>query len=125
MSKLEALKKQYGQALSTLEDVLFRAPDLGEETIYRDSAIQRFEFCFDLSWKLMKETLREVHGIECASPKGCLREAFAQSLITNEAAWLQMVEMRNLASHTYNEETAEKIFAELPAMLIELKKVGR
>ena len=51
MSKLEALKKQYLQALATLEDVLIRTPDVGEETIYRDSAIRRFECCFDLAWK--------------------------------------------------------------------------
>jgi nucleotidyltransferase substrate binding protein (TIGR01987 family) len=124
MSKLEALRNQYLKALATLEDVLSRTPDQDEESIYRDSAIQRFEFCFDLSWKLMKEILREIHGIECASPKGCLQEAFAQKIITDEALWLQMVEMRNLASHTYNEETALKIFTELPTVLVELKKVG-
>lgn len=54
-SKLEAITKQYEHALATLADVLSRTPDKGEETIYRDSAIQRFEFCFDLSWKLLKE----------------------------------------------------------------------
>ena len=117
MSKLEAIKKQYETALGTLADVLGRTPDRGEETIYRDSAIQRFEFCFDLAWKYMKEILRETHGIECASPKGCLREAFAQKMIADEALWLTMSEMRNLASHTYNEETAQKIYGELPRAL--------
>lgn len=117
MTKLDALKKQHETALGTLDDVLTRIPDKGEESIYRDSAIQRFEFCFDLSWKLMKEMLREVHGIECASPKRCLEEAFRQGIIVDEAPWLLMVEMRNLSSHTYNEEVAEKIFTELPAVL--------
>jgi nucleotidyltransferase substrate binding protein (TIGR01987 family) len=125
MSKLEALKKQYVQALATLEDVLGRTPDIGEETIYRDSAIQRFEFCFDLAWKYIKELLRDVHGIECASPKGCLREAFTQRLITEESVWLEMTEMRNLASHTYNEETAQKIFFELPRVLVVLKNLAQ
>jgi nucleotidyltransferase substrate binding protein (TIGR01987 family) len=114
MNKLESLHEQYARALGTLADVLDRTPDPGEETIYRDSAIQRFEFCFDLSWKLLKELLRERHGIVCASPKGCLREAYAQQLITDEIAWLKMLEMRNLSTHTYNEETASMIFAALP-----------
>lgn len=121
MSKLEAIKKQYEQALGTLADVLGRTPDPGEETIYRDSAIQRFEFCFDLAWKYMKENLRETHGILCTSPKGCLRAAFAQKLITDDALWLTMSEMRNLASHTYNEETAQKIYGELPRALAAFK----
>ena len=121
MTKLDALTKQHKTALKTLEDVLTRTPDQGEESIYRDSAIQRFEFCFDLSWKLMKEMLREVHGIECASPKTCLQEAFRQGIISNEEQWLAMVEMRNLSSHTYNEEVAVKIFAELPKALREMQ----
>lgn len=73
----------------------------------------------------MKEILREVHGIECASPKGCLREAFAQGLITEETVWLEMSEMRNLASHTYIEETAQKISVALPQALVTLKNLAQ
>ena len=75
-------------------------------------------------FEYMKELLRDVHSIECASPKGCLREAFAQRLITEESVWLEMTEMRNLASHTYNEETAQKIFLALPRVLIVLKNLA-
>lgn len=124
MSKLEAITKQYERALATLADVLSRTPDKGEETIYRDSAIQRFEFCFDLSWKLLKELLREKHGIECASPKMCIQEAFAQGLIAHDTPWLTMLEMRNLSSHTYNDEIAEQVYTALPGLLEELQKVG-
>ena len=33
------------------------------------------------SYERMKEILKEKHGVICASPKGCLQDAFAQNII--------------------------------------------
>lgn len=41
--------------------------------MYLDATIQRFEFCFELAWKLMK-TVLEYEGIEANSPRSCIRE---------------------------------------------------
>ncbi len=35
----------------------------------RDAAIQRFEFCFELAWKVIQERAR-AEGLDCQSPKG-------------------------------------------------------
>jgi hypothetical protein len=45
----------------------------------RDAAIKRFEMVFDLAWKVLKASL-ELQGLRCASPLGCLREAFRLGL---------------------------------------------
>ena len=85
--------------------------------VVRDSAIQRFEFTFDLAWKTVKTYLGGQKGVVCDSPKDCIREAYAQGLIAYDDAWLAMTDMRNETVHTYNEEVAEKIYARLPDAL--------
>ena len=113
MNKLEALLNQFQQAISRLEEAL-KEPKSG---IVRDSAIQRFEFTLDLSWKTAKTFLQEKKGLVCVSPKECFREAYKQGLIEYDDQWLALVDMRNETVHTYNEEVAEKIYNELPRAL--------
>jgi hypothetical protein len=50
MTKLDALKNQYQKAVKRLDEILKEE----KSDIVRDSAIKRFEFTFDLSWKLLK-----------------------------------------------------------------------
>lgn len=114
--------QQFRKALVRLEEVL----NLREEDeIIRDSAIQRFEFTFDLAWKSLKDYIREVHGLECASPKSCIRLAFSLGLIEHDEYWLKICDFRNLTSHTYNEDLAEKIYRELPKVLEYFKRLYR
>lgn len=77
--------------------------------IERDGLIQRFEFCFELIWKCGKDYLREVEGIDAASPKKvirCLREV---GILTDEETeqFLNMADDRNLTAHTYDEDLAK------------------
>lgn len=113
MSKLEAIIKQFEKALKRLDEVL-QEP---KTSIIRDSAIQRFEFSLDLAWKSVKAFLEERKGIICSSPKDCFREAYHQNLIEYDNVWIEYVDMRNETVHTYKEEVAEKIYAELPETL--------
>ncbi len=82
MTKLEAQKIQLSKAIQSLRVVL--GLPLDDYGTVRDSAIQRFEFCVDLSWKTLKSILKENHGIECASPKECLRQAFAVGIFVED-----------------------------------------
>lgn len=113
MDKFAAQLQQFEQAMTRLSEAL----QLKKDDIVRDSAIQRFEFTFDLAWKTVKTYLREQKGIVCVSPKDCIRAAYAQGLIPYDDAWLTMTDMRNETAHTYNEEVAEKIYAQLPDAL--------
>ena len=78
--------------------------------LYLDATIQRFEFCFELAWKLMKAVL-SYEGIEVSSPRASIREGWKQGLVQEAEAWLDMLEKRNLSAHTYNEQTAQVIYA--------------
>lgn len=106
------LTEQLGRAVDRLAEVL-REP---ATIIARDAAIKRFEFTFDLSWKVLKAYLEERHGVSCASPLTCLREAFRVGVITDEA-WVELVKLRNLTAHTYNETVAVEVYQQLPSAL--------
>ncbi len=94
-------------------------------SFFRDSAIQRFEFTVEIMWKSIKHYLLENEGIECVSPKNCLREFFIVfNLDENEAKiLLRMIDDRNLSSHTYHEKIAEEIFSNLKEYAILMQKI--
>jgi nucleotidyltransferase substrate binding protein (TIGR01987 family) len=73
----------------------------------RDSVIQRFEFSIELSWK----TAKKVMGSSTTAPKDLIREMAQNGYIRDVEIWLRAVDMRNLSSHTYKEDLAEKVYA--------------
>jgi nucleotidyltransferase substrate binding protein (TIGR01987 family) len=95
---------------------LREALETPETALSRDAAIQRFEFCFELAWKAVQERARS-EGLECQSPKGCLKLAFTATWIDDEGGWLAMLEDRNLTAHTYDEELAKTVHHRLPRYL--------
>lgn len=78
-----------------------------------DGVIQRFEFTFELSWKLMKVFLEYTGISEIRSPRGAIREAFAFGLIDDGDQWIDMMEDRNKAPHLYDEEEARLIYEKI------------
>ena len=117
MTKLEVLKKQYQKAVERFEEILKQE----KNDIVRDSAIKRFEFTFDLSWKLIKAFLEEEKGLKCVSPKECFKEAYHQKLIDYDEFWLKMADWRNEAVHTYGEKFADAFYEKLPETLKRFK----
>lgn len=109
MTKLDVLLGQYRQAVERLAEVLA----LEKSAVIRDSALQRFEFTYDLSWKLLKAYLEERLKVRCASPKACFREAYLQGLIEYEEAWLTMSDDRNRVAHLYSESVADEVYGHL------------
>jgi nucleotidyltransferase substrate binding protein (TIGR01987 family) len=105
--KLEDAKK----AIVTLEEILMEK----YSKIVRDATIQRFEYTFEVAWKLLKEYLYHKEGIVCNSPKSCFREAFSVGLLNEEETvlFIQMTDDRNLTSHTYDEEIAENLYKKI------------
>ena len=106
--KLAHLVGNLESALTRLEAALARPKD----EFMRDSAIQRFEFTFELFWKTLKAVGDEA-GLTSYAPRDALRESFRLGLIDEDPGWFQMLEDRNLASHTYSEKRAEAIYSRL------------
>ena len=106
---------EYTRAVSRLGEALALAAGAR-----LDASIQRFEFSIELAWKCLRDVLQRDHGIETASPKTALQQAFRVSLIDDETLWLSMLRDRNLSAHTYREALAREIFARLPEYLATL-----
>ncbi|MFH1244094.1 MAG: HI0074 family nucleotidyltransferase substrate-binding subunit [bacterium] len=113
MSKYLEQIAQLTEATKRLSEVLA----LPKDSVIRDSAIQRFEFCMDLTWKTLKTHLEDIHGVIVKSPKETLRAAYQQGLIEYDSAWIEYVDLRNETVHTYNETLAEKTYQSLPKFL--------
>lgn len=115
MLKFETLKKM----LKKLEAALEKDAHLDE--VYLDGTIQRFEFVYELSWKLMKSYL-EYQGTEVVSPRETFREGFKDGIISDATEWINLMINRNKTSHTYKEETAWDIYDKIKSEYIVLFK---
>lgn len=93
--------------------------------IYRDALIKRFEFCYDLTWKFLKEYLESKYFTGLNSPKKILQECLQQNIIDEDEAklFVEIIEARNNTSHTYNEELANEISLEILEYYKLLKKI--
>ena len=54
------------------------------------------------------------------SVHGLTSEHWKQGLIPNAQEWLEMMEKRNLSSHTYDENTAREIYREVKGLYVVL-----
>lgn len=101
----------FGQALSTFKEGLLSNPSMLE----RDGAIQRFEYCFDLSWKTLKRFLEKRGLIDLNSPRSIFAAAYTENIIDDEQLWATIILKRNASVHTYNQQMANNLFLLLPA----------
>lgn len=88
----------------------------GNGDIVPDVAVKRFEFTYEMAWKALKRVLDFI-GIDARAPRLVLKEAYAQVLLADEQVWLDMIEMRNLSSHVYDEHEVARILTQLDRYL--------
>lgn len=119
MRKSEVLIKiqNFEKALQRLKEAVEQA----EDDLDKDGVIQRFEFTAELLWKTLKAVL-EYQGIECYSPRNCIKEAFKANIIDDNEVILDMLEDRNLSSHVYDEKVSEEIFERIKNVYVNYLK---
>lgn len=116
---MEIIKlKELESALKMLK----RGVEKAKDDLDRDGVIQRFEFTFELLWKVIQE-YSKYKGIESASPRDAFRVANDLGLIDNPNIWFDFLKDRNLTTHLYSEEDAIKISSHIPNFVIETEKV--
>lgn len=97
------------RAIASLDAALARPKD----EFLRDSVIQRFEYTYELAWRMLKRHLERDEGVENVdrlTRKGLYRLAFEKGLIGDVAAWFEYHRARNATSHAYDEGTAEEVY---------------
>jgi len=110
------------KALEKVNNRLEEAASLPVNSINQDATIQRFEFTFELAWKLMQSILKD-NGLEVYGVKSIIREAEKLQLIKELKIWFEFLNNRNLSSHTYNEEIAGKVYNKAKEFVMTAKEL--
>lgn len=93
--------QNFSKAFATLENALPRFEEFSE--IEQDGFIQRFEFTFELSWKVMQDYLTYTGYKGLKGPRHVINQMGNDGLI-NPFVWIEMLEARNALTHEYDEE---------------------
>lgn len=102
-----------------LKEVVEKYKENEKDSIVRDSLIQRFEFTYSISLKLLRRYFMEraffVDDINSLSFNDMVRTATRLGLLKSDLEmWTKYREMQNLTSHTYDEEVALKVAKIVP-----------
>lgn len=103
--------ENYSNALLRLKESLqIEEPD----EVHIDGIIQRFEFTFELAWKVLKEYLEYIGmNDDVYGPRGVLKAAFAEGLIYDGDTWIKMLDARNNVTHRYSYDESRKIYLDI------------
>lgn len=102
--------QNYKKALETIKNAVELAASRELSDLEKQGVIQGFEFTFELAWNVMKDYLEEQGITGIIGSKNAVRHAFKNGLIEDGEVWMDMVKDRNVASHVYDNETAENLF---------------
>jgi len=95
----KAILDQFSEDLTTEKD--------------KTGVIKAFEFCYELSWKLIKKVLL-FKGVDVGSPRDAFREAALNGIIEDPTPWFDFLKMRNRTVHTYDLDVLDDIMEMLP-----------
>ncbi len=103
------------KALESLDRAVIRALANPQDEELRDATIQRFEYCFELSWKMLKRQLEldlpNPASVDSMSFKELMREGFERGYIADPEEWFVFREHRNTVAHVYDEAKARIVFS--------------
>jgi len=93
--------------------VLLREPvERGVDTLSaleKEGTIQRFEFATELAWKTLNDYLQfQGQTLATVTPRNVIKAAFAARILSDGQVWIDMLDHRNLLSHTYDESTFDQ-----------------
>ena len=104
--------QSFGKALLTLQEAC--SSTAGAPTsLERDGIVQRFEYTYELGWKVLKDYLEYLGYNELRGPTDVRQQAFKAAIIPDGIVWYQMQEGRNQSSHEYSSEKIDLLFTKI------------
>lgn len=102
------------KAVNSLGRAVVRAQKEPSDEELRDAVIQRFEYTYELAWKMMKRQLEQESAnpseIDRLSFRDMLRGAAEKGIISDVEEWIVYRDQRNITSHTYDEDEAKSVY---------------
>lgn len=116
------------KAVARLAEGLARYELDVSDTQIRDGLIQRFEFTYEISHKMLKRFMEmssaNPDAIDEMTFQDLIRTANERNLLKGDwPMWRTYREMRSRTSHTYDEDVALQVVSGIPAFLAESKEV--
>lgn len=113
-------------AVNRLAEGLARYEKDITDTQIRDGLIQRFEFSYEISHKMLKRHLEAVsptpEQFDGMAFADLIRSGNEQGVLLGDwSKWRNYREMRSKTSHTYDEEVAIEVVEGIPAFLEEAR----
>lgn len=117
MERFEQKKEDFFNALNRLNEAVNEEPT----DVVIDGVLHRFEFTFELAWKLMKYYMEYMGLVEITgSPREAIQNAFKQNIIEDGEEWINMMISRNNLSHMYDEKVSREIYDKIKNSYIKL-----
>lgn len=114
----------FNKALARLSEGLVRYDQDRTDTQIRDGLVQRFEFTYEISHKMLRRYLEAASAspetYDSVAFQDLIRSGNEQGLLLSDwPRWRTYREMRSKTSHTYDESIALEVVAQIPAFLQE------
>jgi len=94
------------KARNFLAEILQNARNNYEKT----GTIKAFEFCYELTWRIMKKILRFRGADASGAARDIFRETAKLGLLSDAETWFSYLEKRNITVHTYRQEILDDLF---------------
>jgi len=100
--------QNFDRAFVLLREAMEKGPSALNQ-LEKEGVIQRFEYCFELAWKTVKDYMEEGGFVfATVTPRQVLKDAFAAKILADGQTWIDMLNHRNLLSHSYNFASFER-----------------
>lgn len=104
----------FKKAINSYKEIIERYDIEKDDNAIRDALIQRFEYTYDLSIKMIKRYLKDLSSlsinVNSLTFNELIREALQAELLKgNLEDWIEYRNKRNLTPHTYDEKKADEV----------------
>ncbi|MCH2216872.1 MAG: nucleotidyltransferase substrate binding protein [Flavobacteriales bacterium] len=104
----------YKRALLLLRQAIEILEERGLNDLEKEGVIQRFEYTWELAWKVLKDYLNHAGIVlDKFTPASVIRAAFEAQVITNGDLWMQALDARNKMSHVYDAKKFEDVIQQI------------
>jgi nucleotidyltransferase substrate binding protein (TIGR01987 family) len=113
------------RALASLERAITRSTTAPKDEELRDAVIQRFEYSYELSWKMLKRHLEQVvpdpGAVDQWSFQDLMRDAAERGLVAAVEPWIEYRYQRNMTAHVYDEQKARRVYESARLFIVDAR----
>jgi nucleotidyltransferase substrate binding protein (TIGR01987 family) len=101
----------FKKALSKLKEAVNEWLEIGDKMtdLELEGMVQRFEFTYELAWNTIKDFYENQGESGIQGSRDAFKMATQRGLIQDGKVWMEMIEVRKLTVHTYDESITKNV----------------